>query len=217
MLANAAVSVLLRRLVPIVLLFSPAGGDAVRAQAADFGFRFEVGVCLTERLDTFSGMFIEELGGDRARTATARLSLTEPQMTAVYRAIEDIRFLDFPTTFQGVPAGTQEVTTIAPYRTYRLEVRNGGVVHAVVWNDDTKPTTAEADRLRELFSMMLGFIPRTSRVQTSPCSDGRLHVAHFSSATVGAPNDLQTGRLRNGRVGQPRGYRCNPLRRTTFC
>jgi len=39
-----------------------------------------------------------------------------------------------------------------------LEVRNGGVVHAVAWKDSSKPTTAEADRLRELFSMMLGFI-----------------------------------------------------------
>jgi len=45
-----------------------------------------------------------------------------------------------------------------PYTTYRLEVRNGGVVHTVSWKDAYKPTTVEANRLRDLFSMMLGFI-----------------------------------------------------------
>jgi hypothetical protein len=145
-------------LVSIALLFCPVGGDAVRAQAADFGFRFEVGDCLTERLDTFSGVFTKDLGGDPNRTATAHIVLTDPQMRAIYRAIEDIRFFDFPPTFRGVPSGVHEVTTTVPSNTYRLEVRNDGVVHAVVWKDAYKPTTAEADRLRALFSMMLGFI-----------------------------------------------------------
>ena len=188
---------MLRRLVPIVLLFYPAGVDAVRAQAADFGFRFEVGDCLTERLDTFSGVFTKELGGDAARTATAHLSLTESQMTAIYRAIEDIRFVDFPATFQGVPAGTQEVTTTVPYATYRFgssqrRRRSRCRVEGFQQTDDRRsrpPARAFLNDAR-LHS-------RTSRVQTSPCSDRRLHVAHFSSPTVGArticrPDDCVT-------------------------
>jgi hypothetical protein len=144
--------------VIVVLLLHAPEGNAFAAQAADFGFRFEVGDCLTERFDTFSGVFTKNLGGELARTATAQISLTDAQMTAIHRAIENIRFFDYPSTFVGVPPGVQEITTTIPHFTYRLEVRNGGVVHTVSWKDAYKPTTSEADRLRELFSMVLGFI-----------------------------------------------------------
>ena len=144
--------------VIVLLLFYPYDGRSAAAQAGDFGFRFEVGDCLTERLDTFNGLFTKDLGGEHARTVTAPISLTDAQMLAIYRTIENIRFFDFPATFNGVPLGLQIVTSLSPHFTYRLEVRNGGVVHAVVWKDAYKPTTADADRLRDLFSMMLGFI-----------------------------------------------------------
>jgi hypothetical protein len=56
-----------------------------------------------------------------------------------------------------VPIGVEQTTTV-PYNTYHLEVRNAAVVHAVSWKDAYKPITAEAERLRDLFSMVLGFI-----------------------------------------------------------
>jgi hypothetical protein len=145
----------------VLLLYAPKGNNVV-AQAGDFGFRFEVGDCLTERLDTFDGLFTKDLGGVPARIVTAHIALTDAQMTAIYRTIEDIRFFDYPSTFDGVPTdvrdGVRDVITTVPYDTYRLEVRNAGVVHTVSWEDKSKPTTAEADRLRDLFSMVLGFV-----------------------------------------------------------
>ena len=144
--------------VVIVLLLYAPNGNNVAAQAGDFGFRFEVGDCLTERLDTFDGVFTKNLGGEPARTVTAQISLTDAQMTAIYRAIENIRFFDYPSTCVGVPIGVQDVKTTIPSNTYRLEVRNAGVVHSVSWRDAYKPTTVEADRLRDLFSMVLGFV-----------------------------------------------------------
>ena len=142
----------------MVLLFCAPNRNNVAAQAADFGFRFEVGTCLTERLDTFDGVFVKDIGGEPARTVTAHISLTDAQMTEIYRAIENIRFFDYPSTFSGVPTGLNEVAEFHPAPTYRFEVRNGASVHTVSWKDAYKPTTAEADRLRDFFSMVLGFI-----------------------------------------------------------
>ena len=153
-------SATVRRTLAVVVLFmlSPSGHRTLAAQAADFGFRFEVGDCLAERLDTFSGIFTKDLGGSPGRTVTAQITLTDAQMSAIYRTIESIKFFDYPSTFVGVVKGVPEVTMTVPYRTYRLEVRNAGVIHAVTWKDAYKPTTVEADRLRNLFSMVLGFI-----------------------------------------------------------
>jgi hypothetical protein len=147
--------------VVVLLLYTP-NGDTSAAQASDFGFRFEFAPCgplVTERLDTFNGVFAANLGGQPAQTVTAPMSLTEAQMSAIYRSIQDIRFFDYPSTFTGVPAGAQEVFETSPAPTYRLEVRNQGAVHTVSWTDaKRKPATADVDRLRDLLSMVRGSI-----------------------------------------------------------
>jgi hypothetical protein len=149
-----------RTLVPlmVILLLCAAHGNDVEAQAGDFGFRLEVGDCATERLDTSTGIFTKDLGGFPARKATANITLTDAQMSAIYRVIEEIRFFDYPSVFVGVRLDAHVLTTFSPSTIYRFEVRNAGAAHTVSWNDSTKPTTPEADRLRDLFSMVLGFI-----------------------------------------------------------
>jgi hypothetical protein len=144
-------------IVIVLLLYTPTRNIAA-AQASDFGFRFEVGDCLTERLDTFNGVFTKNLGGEPARTVTAQIVLTDAQMSAIYRTVEGIHFFDYLSTYSGVPTGVREVTTNSDAPMYRLEVRNGGAAHTVSWYDAYRPTTTEADRLRDLFTMVLGFI-----------------------------------------------------------
>jgi hypothetical protein len=158
MVSNSLVTLQRTVAVLILLLLYAANANTYAAKTGDFGFRFEIGDCPTERLDTFNGVFTKSLGGEPAHTVAAHISLTDAQMATIYRAIDNIGFFNLPATFDGVPAGLREVTTTVPYTTYRLEVRHGGIVHAVVWKDAYKPTTAKADRLRDLFSMMLGFI-----------------------------------------------------------
>lgn len=143
-------------LVAALLLYAPKAETAA-AQSGDFGFRFEFGSCLVERLDTFSGTFTQGVPGPSPRIATTQMALTDTQMSAVYRAIENIRFFDYPAVFVGVRPGVEMITTI-PSNTYRFEVRNAGVVHTVSWNDSSKPTTLEADHLRDFFSMVRGSI-----------------------------------------------------------
>lgn len=148
-----------RVVIPILLVVgSMVNHRAVAAQTRDFNFRFEVGECLTERLDTFSGDFTRNRGGAPPSMDTVKLALTEVQMSVIYRGIENIRFFDYPAVLVGVSPDAKVITETAPSFAYRFEVRNAGAVHAVAWNDSRKPTTVEADRLRELFSMIRGFI-----------------------------------------------------------
>jgi hypothetical protein len=157
--------------VIVFLLYAPKG-NTFAAQADDFGIRFEVGDCLTERLDTFTGVFTKNLGGEPGRTVTAHISLTGAQMSAIFQTIENIRFFDYPYEFDGVPPGLQEIMKVTPAPTYRLEVRNRGEFHTVSWKDESKPTTAEADRLRDLFSMIVGFIHEHPEFKRLPASIG---------------------------------------------
>ncbi len=157
MVSNRAVT--FRRtlaLVAALLLYSPQS-SAAATQAADFGFRFEFGSCLVERLDTFTGTFTQGVPGPSPRIATTHIVLTDTQMSAIYRAVENVRFFDYPTHFIGVRPDVEVITTI-PSTTYRFEVTNAGVVHTVSWNDSSKPATPEADRLRAFFSMVVALI-----------------------------------------------------------
>lgn len=142
----------------ILVWLHTTNGNVVAAQPADFGFRFEVGGCGRERLDTFDGGFTKFLGGQPDRIVTTHIALTAAQMTAISLTIESIRFFDYPSAFHGVPPDLPEVGWLHPAPTYRLEIRTAGSVHTVSWKDAYRPTTAEADRLRDLFSMVLGFI-----------------------------------------------------------
>jgi hypothetical protein len=145
--------------VGLFLAYWPSSRAESQAEpAVDFGFRLEVGDCLTEKFDSFSGEFSKDLGGEPARSAATRFSLTDVQMRTIYQTMEKIRFFDYLSPFNGVPSGLSVVGEFGPASSYRLEVRNGGVVHTVVWKDAYKPTTIEADRLRALLSTIIGFI-----------------------------------------------------------
>jgi hypothetical protein len=158
MASNSPVNFPRTMAVMAVLLFYAPKANIAAAQVGAFSFRFEIGNCLTERFDTSTGIFTKNLGVEPVQTVTARFSLTDAQMSAIYRTIERIRFVDYPSVFRGVRTDVQEMTVSIPYHTYRLEVRNAGVVHAVFGKDAYGPTTVEADRLRDLFLMIREFI-----------------------------------------------------------
>jgi hypothetical protein len=80
MLLKARVTVQRTLAVVIVLLLCAPTGNINAAQASDFGFRFEFAPCgplVTERLDTFNGVFTANLGGqDRRRVAESAATVT---------------------------------------------------------------------------------------------------------------------------------------------
>jgi len=145
-----------------------AGAPEVLAQAPDFGFRFQFGMCMTSTFDTFTGVFTRELGGDPPRSVTTSLSLSDAQMVAIRRTLDKIRFFDYPNRFIGVPAGLRSVVSFHPANNYRLEVQRGQNTHAVSWQDSQRPSTDEADRLRNLLAMIVGFISDHPAVKQLP-------------------------------------------------
>jgi len=129
--------------------------QVVAAQPADFGFRLERGACMKERFDTFSGVLTKNLAD--GRTVSTKMSLSDAQMKTIYEAIQRIGFLSYPSAYRGTPDVGDSTMTI-PYETYRLEVRMGGLSHTVSWEDAFKPTTKDADRLRELINTITEFV-----------------------------------------------------------
>ena len=79
-------------------------------------------------------------------------------MRAISEAVEKIRVFDYPEVFGGLRTGARETITTTPSERYRFEVRQAGRSHIVSWDDKTTPSSDEADRLRQLFQMIRGFI-----------------------------------------------------------
>jgi hypothetical protein len=135
--------------------------------APDFAFRFEFKPCTTNILDTYEKKFIRGMG-PADTVVSIPLELSQEQMTAVYEAIANIRFFEYPTTFVG-GAGLGETITTTPSTSYQFEVRNAGVVHRVSWDDAHSPRSEAANRLLNLFKMIIGFIndhPDVKRLPT---------------------------------------------------
>jgi hypothetical protein len=150
-------------LVSLVLMFTlsvPAAGQAPENPSRDFGFRFEYGLCTSEVLDTFKGVFTREM--KPAPDLSVPLTLEAESLTEIRRAIAEARFFEYPSEFRpGVP-------NFAPGYRYRLTVQEAGRRHSVFWHDNAKPSTSEADRLRRLFTVMRQMISAHPKVQQLP-------------------------------------------------
>lgn len=84
--------------VSLVLVFTlsvPAGGQASRNPSSDFGFRFEYGLCTSEVIDTFKGIFTREM--KPAPDVPVPLTLEAQSLTEIHRAIADARFFEYPS------------------------------------------------------------------------------------------------------------------------
>jgi len=127
---------------------------------ADFAIRFEYGVCTTDVLDTFKGTFRRDTG---MGNVTIDLVLPEESLRAIHEEIVAARFFDYPAEFR-----VNGNLLISPAMRYRLEVRSDGTTHTVGWTDGTRPSTAEADRLRNLFTKLIDRITSLPSVKALP-------------------------------------------------
>jgi hypothetical protein len=129
---------------------------------ADFAFRLEHGSCTTDMLDTFEGLYVRDLDGDRAHVS-ARVSLAPESLAVVYRAVQAARFFEYPAEFRSSGSGW-----MAPGAHYRLEVLSGGRRHTVEWVYDRIPSTAQENRLREMFITIVQEVQRNPEVSKLP-------------------------------------------------
>jgi hypothetical protein len=128
---------------PVVgeIIISPTLGQK---PPAGFAIRFEFGVCTTDVLDTFKGVFLRDLGP--TPSVSIDVSLPSEMVTGFYQAVVDARFFDYPPEID-----PRTEWTVLPAESYRLTVRSAGVTHQVHWVDKSRASTDQAVRLRTLF------------------------------------------------------------------
>jgi hypothetical protein len=123
----------------------------------DFAVQYEVKDCRAERFDSATGEYVRPMPKEFGpQPLTARIGLTDLQMNTIFRMVTDIGFMDYPAAFKGTITDT--ITTVSPSRAYRLEIRNGGVSHAVSFTDAYRPMIPEWYRLHAVVQLIIGFV-----------------------------------------------------------
>jgi len=157
-------------------LFTPAQPSSpVNARpavpASDFALIFEYGACGTDRLDTFRGDFTKDRLVESAVTIPITVTLSDK--ISIYQKIIAIDFFSYPSHYEIPVALAGSVTAIEPANHYLFIVRNEGQTKAVEWLDNiVEPKTAEADRLRELASLLMEMIDAKPEVKRLPAPNG---------------------------------------------
>lgn len=172
---GASQSTAIPRMTSTVVRMSPASSVPVLpTPASDFGFVFRYGVCILGEgeLDTFSGQYTQgALVGAvmREPAITIPVSLTNDEFAQINRKMVEIDYFNYPAQFRViVPPGVQAVG-VMPASLYAFKVRSNGVTKEVFWKDDIiRPTTVEADRLRELAQLIRSIIGAKPAVQMLP-------------------------------------------------
>ena len=142
--------------------FLTAGISGAQTRPPDFAIRFAFGTCTTDVLDTFTNVFVRDLG-TRDSAITVPVTLTGNQLQSIYEAIAAARFFEYPSTYRVLGPSAQ-----APSEHYKLDVSSAGVSHSVSWHDAIRPSTLEADRLRMLFTTIKAVIADLPEVKSLP-------------------------------------------------
>ncbi len=123
----------------------------------NFGFVFEFGACSMDKLDTFKGEFTQDRVVEPSMTIPLRLS--DEQMTKIYGKMLEINLARYPEVFAIPKPLIGEVVELPPAYHYALMVENGESRTSIRWTDDiVQPTMLEADRLRELFQLIIQMV-----------------------------------------------------------
>lgn len=133
----------------------------------DFAFNFEYGSCLTNRADTFTNTFRKDMGDQRTRTIP--LMLTPVKMETIYRQLVASDFFSYPPVYKVQLPTSGEAAAVTPASRYRWIVRSAGRTTTVAWLDEiVKPNPPEAQRLRDLATLMVNLIESRPEVKQLP-------------------------------------------------
>lgn len=149
------------------LLFACNSASWPAEPESNFGFVLEFGSCSVDKLDTFKGEFTQNRVVEPSITIPLRL--TDEQMTMIYGKMIEIEVAQYPEVFAiPKPLIGEAVMISSPYN-YALMVRNGESIISIRWTDDmVQPTTAKADRLRELFRLIIPMVEEHPDYQQLP-------------------------------------------------
>lgn len=126
-------------------------------QQRNFAIRFEYGSCDTNILDTFNGTYTRDMIVEP--DVTIILHLSDSQKADIYQKMVEINFFDYPEAFSIPTPQNGILGRVTPATQYRITVRNGDLAKSLSWLDEIiEPKMPEADKLRELFQLIIKII-----------------------------------------------------------
>jgi len=136
---------------------SPGASNLSPRPESNFGFIFENGPCNVDKLNTFAGEFTQDRVVDPP--ITIPLALTDGQMKIIYEKMVEIKMDQYPEEFKISKPLFGDYAEIAPAYYYSIQIENGKLKTSTRWVDNiVQPTSEKADRLRELFNMIIGMV-----------------------------------------------------------
>ena len=133
----------------------------------NFGFVLEFGPCSIDKLDTFKGEFTQDRVVEHP--ITIPMELTDEQMAMIYGKMIEINITGYPEVFQVPKPLMGEVVMLSSPYNYDLTVENGESKTSIRWTDNiVQPTTPNADRLRELFRLIIQMVQEHPGYQGLP-------------------------------------------------
>lgn len=143
--------------------------------AADFAFSFSYGPCpVTRVLSTFDNTLSQSAQpNSNAPFVTATLTLSAAERDAIYQRMRRINLFGYPKTYT-IPVPKNDIRVITmPYSRYEFLVQNDTVRTNITWNDEiSRPTTTEADNLRDLITFLQTLIEARPEMQQLPSPIG---------------------------------------------
>lgn len=126
-------------------------------QQSNFAVRFEYGSCTTDILDTFNDTYTRDMIVEP--DVTIPLSVSDSEMATIYQKMVEIGLFNYPEVF-AIPTPKRGIVGIVtPATQYRITVRNGDLTKSLSWLDEIiDPKMPEADKLRELFQLIIKII-----------------------------------------------------------
>jgi hypothetical protein len=136
--------------------------------APNFAFSFGYGACqITRVLNTFDDTLMQQSINTSPITTT--FLLTADERNAIYQHMRAINLFAYPTTYTiPLPDTTLRIYT-APHPRYEFTLRNDRLLKTIIWEDAiSRPTSDEADQLRDLIAFLKATIDGHAEIQRLP-------------------------------------------------
>jgi hypothetical protein len=130
---------------------------------------FKYGVGAQNILNTFECKYTKDLIFDPPVNTCLLLNTNE--LDTILNKILDIDLFAFPDTFI-IDDTTGTIGIIAPAYTYKLHIKYQTEIKEFYWKDEITNQNIEADKLRELFYLIIGIIQSKEEYQALPPAKG---------------------------------------------
>jgi hypothetical protein len=136
--------------------------------AANFAFTFGYGACqITRVLNTFDNTLMQDSIDTPPITTTFVLAADE--RSAIYQHMRAINLFAYPATYT-IPIPDAATGIYAyPHPRYEFTLRNDALLKTIIWEDQIwRPTSDEADQLRQLIAFLKTTIEGHPEIQQLP-------------------------------------------------